>query len=260
MAEVISSVIESIAVYLCLYSGLKIDPRDAATLIYFYAGFSSLVRLLWNVSEAKKKDFESKDVLEPASVYTDVWLALGIEYTGIFGIQLLLYGKVLGVLLWDTETLNDDSEANIRRFRDAAIVSCALRGITPSWSSGEWRPFWRHIYFDDKFAGYRSKALAVRFLFSLIVNEFLAQMTLFALPAILMKADDDLEFVKDATSILFIAELDSLQNIDEQQLLKPHSRKEAQTDNAMTWQRIQKRLTKSTSHLSLMSPRNKETE
>lgn len=182
MSKIVALLLESMSVSLWMYSSMKISPQIATLLVCAYSILSSIVRVAWNYTENRRNGFERKDILEPVSVYTDILFTSGIEYTRIFIIQAVLYGKILTVLLYDIKKI--DGESDMRKYIPAAAISSVVRIVMPSWSSGEWNPFWRHILLDEKFAGHRDPRLYWRLLMSLVAKGIFSQMIFFVLPAI----------------------------------------------------------------------------
>lgn len=108
MSKIVALLLESMSVSLWMYSSMKISPQIATPLVCAYSILSSIVRVAWNYTENRRNGFERKDILEPVSVYTDILFTSGIEYTGIFIIQAVLYGKILTVLLYDIKIYQKD--------------------------------------------------------------------------------------------------------------------------------------------------------
>ncbi|OLQ01050.1 hypothetical protein AK812_SmicGene16250 [Symbiodinium microadriaticum] len=96
-----------------------------------------------------------------------------------------------------------------------SVVGLVLRLREQSFLAAEWEPFW-HPYFYEDFRRPHHFA-KVRCFMSWLANEAFARTIFFLLPVILMYSPDLLEFVKDATCIVFIAHLDDVQSTEEDQ-------------------------------------------
>ena len=157
--------------------------------------------------------------LKPVSVYTDVQGDL-YEFTFTCMVQVTLYAYLLEWVsnqdpfdhLWDfTEQ---------RKFFDAGcLIGVVIRRFTETFHKGEFECFWTKWY-EARLDELRNLSWSewvkemsgeiVRFASSWVVNDVLALTAIFLFPVILSKSDNQMEFVKDATAVMFIAEMDNL--------------------------------------------------
>ena len=202
---------ESASLYLVIYSAVKHSPVVAATFgIGFTCLRSALATLVWDGGPAAKKE----KCLIPVSVYTNLQVKNFIQCGGVFAIQVALY---MMLLLWvfEQEPLRSEDDTKVMFYIVGAFIGTVIRIHHGAFHSVEWAPFWHH-YFNG---GFRDKGHYpfLRLFLSWLVNELFAQTTILMLPVILTESSDRVEFVKDATAVLFISELDKLENIKEEQ-------------------------------------------
>ena len=91
-----------------------------------------------------------------------------------------------------------------------SILAGTLLGFDASFIPGECQPFWNFYKYQRGFR-HKHHFARIRFLMSYTVNELFAATAHLMLPFVLMDAPENMDFVKDATCVLFIAQLDTLQ-------------------------------------------------
>eukprot|EP00434_Breviolum_minutum_P012984 symbB.v1.2.011447.t1/scaffold762.1/size178242/8 len=178
---------ESASLYLIMYSSLKHSPSFAAIFGLCFTCLRSAIVFFFElgnkVQEMKKK--------------------------------VALYLMLL-LSVYDQEPL-EFSEQEVLFFVVGGFIGGVIRIHQGAFHSVEWRPFWReyfvHVEKDNEHYPYR------RMILSWLVNELFAQAIVLLLPAILTASSDRVEFVKDATAVLFIAELDKIENIINEQMI-----------------------------------------
>ena len=160
-------------------------------------------------------DQSTKTDMPAVSVYTDV---CGDTYEFLFtlSVQFTLYFYVLE-WVFKQEKLAYESGSQEQIFLSrGTIIAVVCRRFSETFHNGEFKPFWEHVWLKAKAGEFRNTPAMVwgyvlfRFVSSWLVNDVLALSTLFLLPVILSQADDQIEFVKDATAVLFIAEMDNM--------------------------------------------------
>lgn len=209
---------ESASLYLIMYSSLKHSPSFAAIFGLCFTCLRSAIVFffeLGNKVQEMKKKVPTNVNLQPVSVYTDLKVANCFDYCGVFAIQVALYLMLL-LSVYDQEPL-EFSEQEVLFFVVGGFIGGVIRIHQGAFHSVEWRPFWReyfvHVEKDNEHYPYR------RMILSWLVNELFAQAIVLLLPAILTASSDRVEFVKDATAVLFIAELDKIENIINEQMI-----------------------------------------
>lgn len=207
---------ESASLYLVIYSAVKHSPVVAATFgIGFTCLRSALATLCWDgISENIGN--KTPGCLIPVSVYTNLQVRNFIQCGGVFAIQVALY-MMLMLWVFEQEPFRSEDDTKVMFYIVGAFIGTVIRIHHGAFHSVEWAPFWHH-YFKGDFRGTgRGHYPFLRLFLSWLVNELFAQATILMLPVILTESSDRVEFVKDATAVLFISELDKLENIKEEQ-------------------------------------------
>lgn len=214
MVESVVTMWESASLYLIMYSSLKHSPSFAAVFGLCFTCLRSAMVFLFEASDSDRKKDPKNVNLQPVSVYTDLKVANCFDYCGVFAIQIALYLMLL-LSVFDQEAL-EFNDQEVLFFVVGGFIGGVIRIHQGAFHSVEWKPFWReyflHVEKDDHHYPYR------RMILSWLVNELFAQATVLLLPAILTASSDRVEFVKDATAVLFIAELDKIENIINDQI------------------------------------------
>ena len=211
----LSSLWESAALFVLLHSTLKYSPAIAVVEAFCYSLYQGTVVFLRHKpkvqAEAKRKH------LQPVSVYTDLHVGNVIECLTVFVLQVMLYMFLLLTVYHQEKLIEEEiTEQQFFMYVCGSIVGIVLRLREPSFLAAEWEPFWRPYFCEEGFQRRHHFARARCFM-SWLANEAFARTIFFLLPVILMYSPDLLEFVKDATCIVFIAHLDDVQSTDEEQ-------------------------------------------
>lgn len=175
----------------------------ARSVFLLYQNFASLELQ----DQARKK----KDNLVPVSVYTDLHAGNMFACTCMFVIQIMLYGYLLMSVYYGEKLVHDSvSDRMWVQYVCGSVLAGTLLGFDASFIPGECQPFWNFYKYQR---GFRRKHhfARIRFLMSYTVNELFAATAHLVLPFVLMEAPENMDFVKDATCVLFIAQLDTLQ-------------------------------------------------
>ncbi|CAK9025865.1 Uncharacterized protein SCF082_LOCUS17262 [Durusdinium trenchii] len=133
----------------------------------------------------------------------------------MLAVQLMLYCLV-AMTVFGLDKVEDFTDQQVFFYMCGALVSTVLRIRAHSFEHSEYLPFWEP-YFQEFFNSDHWPKL--RLFCSLLVNEFLSQSVLILLPLILMESTDLMEFVKDATCVAFISEMDNLRNVEDDQVM-----------------------------------------
>ncbi|CAK9060406.1 unnamed protein product [Durusdinium trenchii] len=163
-----------------------------------------------NKHQASNQD-QKEEALVPESVYSNFEGRPILECASVFAIQIMLYGMVLSEVFFQNPIFEEIEERQMWFYIGGAAIGSVVRLTGDSFENHEWKPFWERYFFEN----FRDKEMHwtwLRFAMSWVVNHLLADIILLMLPVILMQADDNMDFVKDATSVLFISELDNISN------------------------------------------------
>ena len=157
---------------------------------------------------SENRELDNVEELEPVSVYSDFEGSGLLDCTTVFVLQVMLYVVLLLSVVQQPSPRDQISDRQVMFYVGGAIISIVMQLRGETFKKVEWKPFWRHYFYQGfQKAEHWSR---VRISMSWLVNQVFAQTTMLMVPVILMEAGDYMDFVKDATSILFIAELDVL--------------------------------------------------
>eukprot|EP00435_Cladocopium_sp_Y103_P070979 s196_g36.t1 len=203
---------------LLVFGSLKSSPAAALAVCLVFSLFWATLVAIYSaraVSVAKKEKRSSVanvECLVPTSVYTDLHLGNLLQCFAIFGGQVMLYCMVFrGV--WEREPYTDGlvPARSTFFFVTGNIVSFMVFmvfHIEDPWNV-EWFSFWR-VYLAS--SGFRAPTHwpRSRIAMSFTVNVFFHYLMITVLPLVLMESSNSMEFVKDATSVLFISRIDDV--------------------------------------------------
>mmetsp|Transcript_71291 Transcript_71291/g.167007 ORF Transcript_71291/g.167007 Transcript_71291/m.167007 type:complete len:323 (-) Transcript_71291:166-1134(-) len=214
--ETIAVLWEGAYIFLFQYGCLKHSVTFAAILVLVYSLIRSSFHVVVGIRCAKK-DMEKQvdnDELQPVSVYTDMEAGTFLKCVAVFVLQMLLYVMLFRWInsqpVIDPETTE---EVVTWYFIAGAIVSTVSRTMSAGFVSGELLPFWAVYFYAHGGKYHRSHHYPkMRFFMSWLVNSYLNHAIFLMLPLVVMISDNDMEFVKDATAVLFISQLDSFEN------------------------------------------------
>ena len=212
---------QSVAMNLVLFGSLKHSMKAAVTVAMIHTFIRSVFILM--IAGDDKKIKQKKDVavkagcLKPVSAYTDMEKGTVLQCLPVFGVQVTLYIMMLQSV-WDRDAFTEAQPMTDRQvvlFVVGAFVSAVMNLIVDRFESGAYMPFWG-VYFHAQEEFRKNRHFPIlRVVLSWVVNSFLASTAIFLIPVILMDAPDNMEFVKDATCILFIAEIDTILKLDD---------------------------------------------
>ena len=198
----------------------------------------------------KTADVES---LTPASVYTDLD-GPGSLYKSCltFCLQVVLYSTLcVGFLKmkepFKLDPCDDDPNQcgaaaiqlqilvkalNFQNKKKAffllgSVVGVFMRPLMETFYSTEDESIWKHFHGKTRRDKDRGWEIFLRWLMSFVVNEIYPLAVIFMVPLVLCQAEENVEFVKDATAILFIHQLDNITG-EPMKIEKP---KEKEKDN-----------------------------
>ena len=217
---------ESVSLYLLIYAAQKHSPLFTVIFGAAYVVLRSFLLLLLFRKTAPFDELNTTEEtsLAPVSVYTDLRTGTTFEYMGVFGIQVTLY-MMLMLSVVDQPALTGKEDEKVWFFIIGSFIGTVMRSQQGAFHSIEWVPFWKR-YFNEGFKDKEYHFPWRRIFLSWLVNELFAQTTLLMLPLILIGSSDRVEFVKDATAVLFIAELDKLESITvKQEIVKRESQR-----------------------------------
>ena len=210
----VGTLLESCGLFLLLFAMLKHSPQHAVLVVFvyfFFPCFFDLVKVLCVKPQSEK----NIPRLPPVSVYTDLHAGNLFECLAMLAVQLMLYCLV-AMTVFGLDKVEDFTDQQVFFYMCGALVSTVLRIRAHSFEHSEYLPFWEP-YFQEFFNSDHWPKL--RLFCSLLVNEFLSQSVLILLPLILMESTDLMEFVKDATCVAFISEMDNLRNVEDDQVM-----------------------------------------
>lgn len=199
-----------------IFGTLKHSGSTAVVLALGYTFVRSVLITLENGESAKnirKSKAVKGDKLLPVSIYTDIEYGTLLQLFPVFVSQAMLFWMILKAV-WDQDRIEHLSDTQVWMYVCGTIVAAVIRMQLQNFNMTEYKPFWGP-YFNHGFMK-KSHLARTRFVLSWIVNSLLQSTSIFLLPAILMNASDNTEFVKDAISILFIAELDTMQKLGDE--------------------------------------------
>ena len=206
---------ESAALFILFYSTLKHSPAIAVLEAFVYSLYQGGLALLQHKPK-EQSESEQRKHLQPVSVYTDLHVGNFFECVTVFVLQVMLYMFLLLTVYHQEKLIEEEiTEQQLFMYVCGSVVGLVLRLREQSFLAAEWEPFW-HPYFYEDFRRPHHFA-KVRCFMSWLANEAFARTIFFLLPVILMYSPDLLEFVKDATCIVFIAHLDDVQSTEEDQ-------------------------------------------
>lgn len=208
---------ECAGLQLCIFSTLSERPAFALVVGLSYSFLRSCVELgyaywyYWMEVDLLRPHAPAPDAIEPTTVYTDMHTGSFAKCLAAFCAQTTLF-VLFFIAVTQQEAITQENEnTQILQFCLGACISSVVRLFDTSFVKGEYRSVWKNYitYYPNYYD--RSHLFVARFLMSFLANSVLSMATLFLLPVVLMNADNFMEFVKDATCVLFIAELDTLQ-------------------------------------------------
>lgn len=129
----------------------------------------------------------------------------------------MLYLLVVGAV-YNQDKVEEFTFQQVVFYVCGAFVSAVLRVREHTFYHAEYKPFWEPYceeFWEQKHCG----RFCYRLICSLLANQIFSQTVLFLLPVILMNAPDLMEFVKDATCVAFISQMDNLQNVGDYQVM-----------------------------------------
>ena len=205
------------AIQLLVFGSLKSSPAAALlvclvypVLIGFFFVFYEVVQLRATM-EGKRASVAMVESLKPSSVYTDIHLGNMLQCLAIFGGQVMLYSLVLqGVIEREAYADGFIPAKQALYFLAGAVVGFVqeiVYIIDDPWRH-EWETFWS-VYFGKP--GFKAARLPwIRAAMSFVINYYFHKAMMYVLPLVLMESSNSMEFVKDATSVLFISRIDDV--------------------------------------------------
>ena len=217
-ARSVISFVESCALFLWVLAMLKHSPQSVVFEVVIYFTFVSFL-IIVQLRNRKLKDPEKlkKKELKPVSVYTDLEAGNPVEYLAVLFVQLMLYLLVAGAV-YNQDKVKEFTFQQIVFYVCGALVSSVLRAREHSFYHTEYKPFWEP-YCEECWEPKHKLNFRFRLFCSLLANEIFSQAVLILLPVVLMNAPDLMEFVKDATCVAFISQMDNLQNVADDQVM-----------------------------------------
>jgi biopolymer transport protein ExbB/TolQ len=209
---------------------------------YFILVSFSVVVQLWNRKLKIPEQLKKKE-LKPVSVYTDLEAGNPVEYLTVLFVQLMLYLLVAGAV-YNQDKVKEFTFQHLVFYVGGALVSSVLRAREHSFYHTEYKPFWEP-YCEECWEPKRKLNFRFRLFCSLLANEIFSQAVLILLPVVLMNAPDLMEFVKDATCVAFISQMDNLQNVADDQVMineKLEANQKLQEERLEANQKLQEQL------------------
>ena len=207
-----SCMVESVALYMVTHTTLTQSPVFTVQLVGGYIFLRSFTVLLifgciYTAASAKNGVTEIP-TLRPVSVYTDLATGQLDECLAVFSVQIMLYIYVVESV-YSREPITHDDEATAK-YLAGALFGLVMRTQHGALMTVEGSDFWiPYIWHYSRCKPIVSPlGLTLRIVMSWMVNQFFAEMAFIMLPVVLLDSSNSLEFVKDATCILFIAGLE----------------------------------------------------
>ena len=203
---------ESAALFILFYSTLKHSPAIAVLEAFVYSLYQGGLALL----QHKPKEQSESGTAQTSATSLCVHRPACGELLRVRH-RFCAPGDAVHVPAADGLPPREEeiTEQQLFMYVCGSVVGLVLRLREQSFLAAEWEPFW-HPYFYEDFRRPHHFA-KVRCFMSWLANEAFARTIFFLLPVILMYSPDLLEFVKDATCIVFIAHLDDVQSTEEDQ-------------------------------------------
>ena len=243
-ARSVNSFVESCALFMWVFAMLKHSPQSVVfeVVTYFILVSFSVVVQLWNRKLKIPEQLKKKE-LKPVSVYTDLEAGNPVEYLTVLFVQLMLYLLVAGAV-YNQDKVKEFTFQQLVFYVGGALVSSVVRAREHSFYHTEYKPFWEP-YCEECWEPKRKLNFRFRLFCSLLANEIFSQAVLILLPVVLMNAPDLMEFVKDATCVAFISQMDNLQNVADDQVMineKLEANQKLQEERLEANQKLQEQL------------------
>lgn len=249
-AMAMKSLVESCGLFMWVYAMLKHSPQLILLQVVGYLTFFSswFVFVLCCTPRKKKEELKKKE-LKPVSVYTDLQVGNFLESITMLFVQLMLYLLVAGAV-YNQDKIEEFTFQKYVFYGCGAFVSTVLRVREHSFYHTEYKPFWEP-YCEEFWEPKDKCSFWYRLIFSLLANQIFSQAVLILLPVVLMNAPDLMEFVKDATCVAFISQMDNLQNVgDDQVLINKHIEKmEADREEEAALEKLRMQLKELKAHV-----------
>lgn len=209
---------DSIMWQLLVFGSLKSSPAAALAVCMVMPLILCVFTIFFCATQLRAAKEERRasilvvESLMPTSVYTDIHLGNMLQCLAIFGGQVMLYSFVLQGVLEREAYANGSVPAKSTGFFVAGAFVSFMQEIVDiiqdQWRI-EWEKFWS-VYFGKP--GFRTRVHwpLSRVTMSFLVNCYFQKTMLCVLPLALMDSSNSMEFVKDATSILFISKIDDI--------------------------------------------------
>ncbi|CAE7847385.1 ttv [Symbiodinium microadriaticum] len=206
---------EGSCVFLLVYGCVQYTTTGAMIGVFFYSVVRSIAMTIVTYARVKKENNGhgvTDEPLEPVSVYTDIEAGTFLKCASVFVLQMLLYVLLLRWIASKSFSEEETTEQELVRYAAGSVVATVQRVMSQGFHSGELKPFWM-TYFFSGHGQYRRHYHypKMRLLMSWIVNDILFTTVFLLLPLVTMGSDNDMEFVKDCTAVLFISQFDSFE-------------------------------------------------
>ena len=205
---------EGSCIFLLVYGCVRYTTIGAMLAVLVYSVVRSLVIIGVTLRRAKKR-LATQEVndspLEPVSVYTDIEAGTFLKCLSVFVLQMLLYALLLRWVASESFSENDVTDEEVFRYAAGSVVATVQRVMSQGFRSGELDSFWLTYFYSP--AEYRKSYHYPwsRIVMSWIVNDVLFTSIFLLLPLVTMGSDNDMEFVKDCTAVLFISQFDGFE-------------------------------------------------
>lgn len=187
------------------------------------------------VSEEDSESAEDQcpDELSATNTYCDLHGSFA-KCIGKFVAQLVM-GWFFFISACEIKFPRELTHAQSTYFIAAAVLSVVIRPDVSSFFNHEWVGFWRTYFKHQNKYDHEFPVLAgCRCFCSWIVNHLLLSVVYTAFPVVVLSCSNHLEFVKDATAVLFITSLDNLETPPEFNVKKSKVKKCTSLDNIET--------------------------
>ncbi|CAE7660984.1 ext1c [Symbiodinium sp. CCMP2592] len=206
---------EGSCVFLLVYGCVQYTTTGAMIGVFFYSIVRSIAMTIVTYARVKKESAGhgvTDEPLEPVSVYTDIEAGTFLKCASVFVLQMLLYVLLLRWIASKSFSEEETTEQEFVRYAAGSVVATVQRVMSQGFHSGELKPFWMTYFFSNR-GHYRRHYHypKMRLLMSWIVNDILFTTVFLLLPLVTMGSDNDMEFVKDCTAVLFISQFDSFE-------------------------------------------------
>ena len=198
---------EGSCIFLLVYGCVRYTTFGAVFAVLLYSLLRSIVMILVTVGWAKRNgvgDLARDGPLEPVSVYTDIEEGAFLKCLSVWMLQMLLYVLLVRWVLSKSFKDEDVSEQELFLYSCGSIVATVQRTMSNGFVRGELKTFWLSYFLSPSNYGRPHHFAKLRVVMSWLVNDVLFTAVFLLLPLVTMGSDNEMEFVKDCTAVLWL--------------------------------------------------------